>query len=60
MHMHDGRIDHLYLSIVSGSEGIYNLVPDASPAPAYEAIVAGLYGPKLSGRSHHRSPDRKI
>jgi hypothetical protein len=41
MHMHDGRIDHLYLSIVSGSQGIHNLVPDASPAPAYEAIVAG-------------------
>ncbi|OLB76337.1 MAG: hypothetical protein AUI16_09100 [Alphaproteobacteria bacterium 13_2_20CM_2_64_7] len=40
VHSYDGRIDDLYASIMGGSECIQNLVPNSSPSPAHEAIVA--------------------
>ena len=44
VHAHDRRVDHLHRRVMSGGERIHDLVPDASPAPANEAIVAGGMG----------------
>ena len=35
VHTHDRSIDHLQRRIMSCGECIYNLVPDASPSPAF-------------------------
>jgi hypothetical protein len=40
----DGGIDHLHRRIVNGSQRIHELVPDARPSPANEAIVASRRG----------------
>ena len=44
MHAHDGGIDHLHRRVVTGSQRIHDLVPDASPPPPNEAIVTGGAG----------------
>ena len=46
MHSHDGRIDHLHRCIMHCSQCIHDLVPDASPSPANEAIVTSRIGTK--------------
>jgi hypothetical protein len=46
MHTDDRRIDHLHYRIMSCGQCIHNLIPDASPSPANEAIVAGRIGTK--------------
>src|SRR5262249_61662012 len=59
MHSHDGCIDHLHRNIMDCSQCIHDLVPDASPSPANEAIVTSRIGPNVSGRSRHGAPDLK-
>ena len=44
VHAHDRRIDHLHRRIMSGGQRIHDLVPDAGPAPANEAIVTSRMG----------------
>ena len=44
VHAHDGGIDHLHRRVVTGSQRIQNLVPDASPPPSSETIVTGGAG----------------
>ena len=44
VHAHDGGIDHLHRCVVTGSQRIHDLVPDASPPPSNEAIVTGGAG----------------
>ena len=44
VHAHDRRIDHLHRRIMSGSQRIHDPVPDASPPPANETIVASRMG----------------
>jgi hypothetical protein len=44
VHPDDGRIDHLHRRIVSHRQRIHDLIPDASPAPANEAVVASRRG----------------
>jgi hypothetical protein len=41
MYPHDGRVDHLHGCIMGCGQRIHHPVPDASPAPANEAIVTG-------------------
>jgi hypothetical protein len=36
VHAHDGGIDHLHRRVVTGSQRIHDLVPDASPPPPNE------------------------
>jgi hypothetical protein len=44
VHAHDGGIDHLHRCIMTSSQRIHDLIPDASPPPTNEAIVAGRAG----------------
>ena len=44
VHAHDGGIDHLHRRIMTGGQRIDDLVPDASPPPAHEAIVTSRAG----------------
>jgi len=44
VHAHDSRIYHLQRRIMSGRQRIHDPVPDASPSPANEAIVASRMG----------------
>ena len=44
VHADDGGINHLYRRVMTGSQRIHDLVPDASPPPPNEAIVAGGAG----------------
>ena len=44
VHAHDSRIYHLHRRIMSGRQRIHDPVPDASPPPANEAIVASRMG----------------
>ena len=44
VHAHDGGIDHLHRRVMTGSQRIHDLVPDASPPPAHEAIVTSGAG----------------
>jgi hypothetical protein len=44
VHADDGRIDHLHRCIVNGSQRIHDLIPNASPPPANEAIIASRRG----------------
>jgi ferredoxin len=46
MRSHDGGIDHLHRCIMHCSQCIHDLVPDAGPSPANEAIVTGRIGAK--------------
>jgi hypothetical protein len=46
VHSHDGCVDRLHGRVVSGDHRIQDLIPDASPSPANEAIVAGRVGTK--------------
>jgi hypothetical protein len=39
VHAHDRRVDHLHSGVMTGCQRIHNLIPDASPPPANEAIV---------------------
>jgi hypothetical protein len=41
MQAHNGRIDHLHGRVMSDAKCLHDLVPDASPSPANEGIVAG-------------------
>jgi hypothetical protein len=41
VHAHDRRIDHLHDRLMSSGQRLHDLVPDASPPPADEPIVAG-------------------
>ena len=45
VHAH-GCVDRLHGRAVSGDHRIQDLIPDASPSPANEAIVAGRVGTK--------------
>jgi hypothetical protein len=49
---HDGRIGHLHGRVMSGGRRIHDLVPDASPSQANEAVAHGIrYGrTSLPGR----------
>jgi hypothetical protein len=49
VHPHDRRVDHLHRRIMTGDQRIHDLVPNASPPPTNEAIIAGRAG-------DHRSP----
>jgi len=44
VHAHDRGIDHLHRRVMTGGQRIRNLVPDASPPPPNEAIVASGAG----------------
>jgi hypothetical protein len=44
VHADDRCVDHLNRRIVSGAKPIHHPVPDASPPPTDEAIVAGRVG----------------
>jgi hypothetical protein len=44
VHTHDRRVDHLHRRIMSGRKRIHDPVPDSSPPPANEAIVASRMG----------------
>ena len=59
VHAYNGRIDHLNGRIVNRRQAIHDPIPDASPSPANQAIVASCRGPPLFGRSRHGAPDRK-
>ena len=45
MYAHDGCIDHLHRGVMTGGQRINDLVPDASPPPANEAIEHVVRGP---------------
>jgi hypothetical protein len=40
VHAHDRRIDHLHCGNMSGGKRIHDLVPNTSPPPSNETIVA--------------------
>ena len=44
MHAHDRRINHLHGRFMSGGQRLHDLVPDASPPPADQAVVASRIG----------------
>src|SRR4051812_33688463 len=44
VHALDGGIDHLHRRVMTGSQRIHDLVPDASPPPTNEAVVTGVAG----------------
>src|SRR5712672_870547 len=44
VHAHDGGIYHLHRRVMTGSQRIHDLVPDASPPPTNEAIVTSGTG----------------
>ena len=44
VHAHNGGIDHLHRRIMTGGQRVHDLVPDASPPPPNEAIVASGIG----------------
>src|SRR6516165_1458182 len=46
MHADNRRVDHLYRRVMGASQRVHNPAPDASPAPANEAIVASGVGTK--------------
>jgi hypothetical protein len=41
MHPHDGHVDHLDSSIMSGSKGVHDPAPYSGPSPPDETVVAG-------------------
>ena len=41
MNAHDGRVDHLDVTVMSFDDGIHNPIPDTGFAPLIEAVVAG-------------------
>ena len=45
VHSDDGGVNHLYRRVMTGSQRIHDLVPDASLPPPNEAIVTGGAGP---------------
>ena len=45
VHAHDGGIDHQHRRVVTGSQRIQDLIPDASPPPPNETIVQVVRGP---------------
>jgi hypothetical protein len=45
VHAHDRSIDHLHRRIMTISQRIHDLVPDASPPPTNEAILTSGTGP---------------
>jgi hypothetical protein len=59
MHAHDGGIDHLHRRVVTGSQRIHDLLPDASPPPPNEAIVTGGAGTIDFWQSRHDAPERR-
>jgi len=44
VYAHDGCIDHLHRRIMTGSQRIHDLIPDASPPPTNEAIATSGAG----------------
>jgi hypothetical protein len=44
MHAHNGGINHLHRRVMTGSQRFHDLVPDASPPPTNEAIIASGAG----------------
>ena len=60
VHAHNRRIDHVHRRVMSTGEGVHDLIPNTSPAPTNEAVVAdGMRTKALSGRSRHGAPGRK-
>src|SRR5215217_284507 len=53
------RVDHLHGGIMSGGQCVHDPGPDPRSSPTNEAIVAVVYGPKLSGTSRQGAPDRR-
>ncbi len=47
MHSHNGRVDHLDGGVMSSTHCVHDPAPDASAAPANEAIVAGGIGAEI-------------
>jgi len=45
VHADDTGVDHLHRRTMSGSQHLYDLVPDIGPPPADKAVVAGRTGP---------------
>lgn len=65
MHADDGSVDHLDSRIMGSGQCIYDTVPDACPAPADEAIVAGSVAAKgtrqiAPGRSRAQNPENAV
>jgi hypothetical protein len=52
VHADDRRIDHLHRRIMSGGQRIHDPVPDTSPPPANEAVVAGRVGGHTAPANH--------
>jgi hypothetical protein len=46
VHAHDRGINHLHRRVMTGSQRIHDLVPDASLPPPNDAIVTGRAGTK--------------
>jgi hypothetical protein len=44
VHAHNGGINHLHRRVMTGSQRIHDLVPDASLPPTNEANVTGRAG----------------
>jgi hypothetical protein len=59
VHAHDGGIDHLHRRIMTGSQRIHDLVPDASPPPTSEAIVTSGTGAIGRWQVRHGAPERR-
>ena len=47
--VHDRRVNHLNGCVMRGGQRVHDLVPDTSPPPANEAIIAGGIRPELLG-----------
>ena len=59
VHTHDGGINHLHRRIMACGQRIHDLVPDASPRPANEAIVTSGEDHRSLAGSRQGAPERK-